>query len=115
MLSVFGPLFCTALFLPLALATNSHKKTCIDYEIPVTPTSVNLPWGKTFTDNFDVADFISNINSRTAATSFNPYDTTTAPELTTASYSISATFCTPKRAATGTLLLLSHGLNFDRR
>ncbi|PVH74517.1 alpha/beta-hydrolase [Cadophora sp. DSE1049] len=107
-------ILCTALLASGCLATSSHKKTCTDYEIPVTPTSVNLVWGKKFEANFDVVDFVSNINSRTAATSFNPYDLTAPPALTTASYTISATFCTPKKGATGTVLLLSHGLNFDR-
>tara|TARA_R110002060_G_scaffold51884_4_gene62911 strand:- start:839 stop:1186 length:348 start_codon:yes stop_codon:yes gene_type:complete len=108
-------LLCIALLAFNCSATSSHRKICTDYEIPVTPTSVNLVWGKKFETNFDVVDFVSNINSRTAATSFNPYDLTTPPALTTASYTISATFCTPKKGATGTILLLSHGLNFDRR
>ncbi|KAK0124060.1 hypothetical protein ONS95_009046 [Cadophora gregata] len=104
----------TALLASNSIATYSHKKICTDYEIPVTPTSVNLVWGKKFETNFDVVDFISNINSRTAATSFNPYDSSSAPVLTTASYTISATFCTPTKGASGIVLLLSHGLNFDR-
>ncbi|KAL2060027.1 hypothetical protein VTL71DRAFT_9849 [Oculimacula yallundae] len=114
MYSAIKPLICAAVLVCSALATTSQRKTCTDYEIPVTPTSVNLIWGKKFANNFDVVDLISDINSRTAATSFHPYDETTAPVLTTASYNISATFCTPKKGATGIVLLLSHGLNFDR-
>ncbi|KAH7319039.1 Alpha/Beta hydrolase protein [Rhexocercosporidium sp. MPI-PUGE-AT-0058] len=114
MYSTLKAVFFAGVLASSSLALSSHKKTCTDYDIPVTPTSVNLIWGKKFVTNFDIADFISNINSRTAATSFNPYDTTAAPVLTTASYTISATFCTPKKGATGTVLLLSHGLNFDR-
>lgn len=115
MFSISKAVLFATLLATTSLATSPRKKTCTDYEIPVTPTSLNLVWGKKFVTDFDVVDFISDINSRTAATSFNPYDTTTAPVLTTASYTISATFCTPQKGATGIVLLLSRGLNFDRR
>ncbi|KAL5315096.1 hypothetical protein ACEPPN_017747 [Leptodophora sp. 'Broadleaf-Isolate-01'] len=114
MFSISKAVLFATLLATTSLATSPRKKTCTDYEIPVTPTSLNLVWGKKFVTDFDVVDFISDINSRTAATSFNPYDTTTAPVLTTASYTISATFCTPQKGATGIVLLLSRGLNFDR-
>ncbi|KAH9216272.1 Alpha/Beta hydrolase protein [Leptodontidium sp. 2 PMI_412] len=114
MFSISKAVLFATLLATTSLATSPRKKTCTDYEIPVTPTSLNLVWGKKFVTDFDVVDFISDINSRTAATSFNPYDTTTAPVLTTDSYTISATFCTPQKGATGIVLLLSHGLNFDR-
>ncbi|KAH6663738.1 Alpha/Beta hydrolase protein [Halenospora varia] len=94
-------------------AANRDQKICTDYLIPVTPTSANFIWGKPFNNNYDVVDFLSNAASRTAGTDFNPYS---GVKNQMASYNISATFCTPRAESVNKkiVLLLSHGLNFDR-
>jgi hypothetical protein len=96
-----------------ASSATTKEKTCTDYTIPVHPTSINFVWAKEFKNNFDVVDFLSNVGSRTAATDFHPYS---GSAQSTGNYSISATFCSPKNAtnSNGIVLLLSHGLNFDR-
>lgn len=104
---------CVAALVTTSLATFGSK-SCTDYTITVNPTSVNFIWAKPFENNFEVVDFLSNLASRTAATSFNPYS---GAAVQNATYHISATFCTPsaKNGSKKIVLLLSHGLNFDRR
>ncbi|TVY75796.1 hypothetical protein LSUE1_G003867 [Lachnellula suecica] len=108
----FTKLLCLASTISSSLATTSSK-SCTDYTITVNPTSSNFIWAAPFRNNFQVVDLLSNIASRTAATSFNPYS---GAAVQNATYKISATFCTPTKS-TGKkeiVLLLSHGLNFDK-
>lgn len=104
-------------FLPSLLVSATAitpAKSCQDYKIPVTVTSENLVFGPRFADNFDLVDFVTDLNSRTASTKFNPF---TGRENQTGSYTISATFCSPRdddAPKKDTILLLSHGVNFDR-
>jgi hypothetical protein len=94
--------------------TAHYQRTCTDYTIPVNTTSLNLIWAKPFANNYDVVDFLTDTASRTAATDFHPFS---GSETQTASYQISATFCTPCNSTSNKniVLLLSHGVNFDRR
>lgn len=89
-------------------------KLCQDYKIPITITTENEVFGlPRFQDNFDVADFIDTISSRTP-----PIDIFTGSVNETASYTIAATFCSPDRGALAshksTVLIATHGLNYDR-
>lgn len=90
-------------------------KSCQEYKIPVTVTTENLVFGlPPFEDDFDVADYIDNISSRSASGSLFSGSVNE-----TACYEISATFCTPGRGEPAThkstVLIATHGLNFDRR
>jgi len=96
-------------------ATTTAAKSCQSYKIPVTVTSTNVKYGlKELENDFDVDDYVLNITSRTAdfGTIINGTETVTA------SYTIGATFCAPTSATASshkdTVLLLSHGLGFDR-
>jgi hypothetical protein len=111
--SLFQVALCVAAVITPSLAT-FRSKSCTDYTITVNPTSINFIWAKPLENNFQVVDFLSNVASRTAATSFNPYS---GAAVQNATYNISATFCTPtaKNGSKKIVLLLSHGLNFDRR
>ncbi|KAK4454242.1 Alpha/Beta hydrolase protein [Podospora aff. communis PSN243] len=96
--------------------TANPSKICQDYTIPLTITSNNLAFGlPKFQNNFDVADFVDTITSRNALTAASVI----APnrQTLTANYSISATFCKPAippKNHKHTVLIATHGLNFDR-
>ena len=94
---------------PIAAHT---PKTCTEYTIPVNPTSLNLIWAKPFAKNYNVVDFLTDTASRIPDTNFS-----SAMKMQTASYQISAAFCTPKNSTSNKYiaLLLTHGINFDRR
>jgi hypothetical protein len=90
------------------------QKICTNYTIPVQTNTTNMLWANPWKSNYDLVDFISNF---TAGTEGNPYATETVQS--TGNYNISATFCSPARTShptgkNGTVLLLNHGLNFDR-
>lgn len=90
-------------------------KTCRDFAIPVPVTSSNLKFGLAeFWDDFDVVDFVDTITSRDPAAA----GSVVAPERETvsATYEISGTICRPLIAdkKENTLLIATHGLNFDR-
>jgi len=110
-LSVF---FAILLLVMLVSATaTTPAKSCQDFNIPVTVTSKNYIFGPRFDDDFDLVD-LTDLNSRTADITLHPF---TGVENQTGSYTISATFCTPRddhAPKKDPVLLLSHGLNFDR-
>ena len=88
---------------------------CQDYTIPLTITSENRPWiGPRWTDNYGFIDFLSIATSRPSAGFPSPVGN---PVNQTASYNISATFCTPEKPGkhSKTVLLATHGLGFDKR
>ncbi|MCJ1266481.1 hypothetical protein MMC22_006366 [Lobaria immixta] len=88
--------------------------TCHDYTIPVTVTSENKPWvGPRWTDNYGFIDFVTVSSTRQSAGSPLPFGN---PINQTASYNISATFCTPIAPGkhSKTVLLAMHGLGFDK-
>jgi len=105
-----------ASLLTTAQATPSTSQTtCKNYTIPLTITSPNLAFAlPTFRNNFDVADFIDTISSRNASTAASVVSTTR--QNITASYKIFATLCQPasKKFRSKTVLIATHGLNFDR-
>ncbi|KAL7904240.1 Alpha/Beta hydrolase protein [Trichoderma velutinum] len=98
----------------LVSATSSKPlKSCTDYDIPVTVTSTNFLFGPRFENNFELIDFLTALTSRDNST-FHPF-TGTATQTNT--YTISGTFCAPsdsKVQKKDTVLLLTHGLGFDR-
>jgi hypothetical protein len=88
---------------------------CYDYEIPVTTQTEALIWGRPkFSDNYDLAAFISTLIARPANPPFNPFSGT---QNVTGIYTISATFCSPKTSNVHekTILLATPGLGYDRR
>ncbi|OAQ61842.1 alpha/beta-Hydrolase [Pochonia chlamydosporia 170] len=68
-----------------------------------------------FETDFDVADFVDNISSRSPPQSSMIFSGT---RNVTATYTIAGTFCTPgpghKNGKSQTVLIATHGLNFDR-
>lgn len=98
----------------LAWPGPTSPRKCTEYTIPVTTTSLNWIWNvPVFKSNYDVVDFISNLESRTSGAAFQ---FVSGREVQNASYSIGATFCTPTtpNAKSNIILLASHGLDFDR-
>ena len=88
---------------------------CQNYTVPLTITSANRPWiGPRWTDNYGFIDFVTTTAARRSAGFPSPVGD---PVNQTASYNISATFCTPKRAGkhSKTVLLATHGLSYDRK
>jgi pimeloyl-ACP methyl ester carboxylesterase len=114
-LSVSTALLLGVSFAPaIAHPTAPSAKFCTTYSIPITTTSNNWIWGyPLFIDNFDVANFISDVEARVSAPDFHPV---IGRANVTASYSIGATFCTPKAPSdkSKTVLLATHGVGFDR-
>lgn len=115
-------LYLTFAFLALAAASSTYNQAfvpkganCRSYTVPVTVTSANRPWvGPRWTDNYEFIDFVSLATTRVSAGFPSPVG---SPVSQTASYDISATFCTPERigAHSKTVLLATHGLGFDSR
>ncbi|KAE9375040.1 alpha/beta-hydrolase [Stipitochalara longipes BDJ] len=108
----FAQLAALLFFTLVPLVAADCPRICTDYTIPVNPTSVNLLWAKPFANNYDVVDFLTDLTSSHPASS--PF---VGAKAQTASYQISATFCTPKNSTSknNIVLLLTHGVNFDRR
>ncbi|KAK0620440.1 Alpha/Beta hydrolase protein [Immersiella caudata] len=106
------------ILLAAALTGAAHPtkdfKVCQDYTIPLKITSNNLAFNfPKFQNNFDVADFVDTITSRDATTAASVVSS--KRQNVTANYSISATFCKPaKQGKKNTVLIATHGLNFDR-
>ncbi|KAK4174516.1 alpha/beta-hydrolase [Triangularia setosa] len=102
----------------LAAANAGVPKTCNDYKIPISFTSVNAVFGlDPFQTDFDVANFVTTIASRTPEISgsvLSPFSLNV-----TETHTISATFCRPGHGkpdpkVENTVLIATHGLNFDR-
>lgn len=111
----FLPLFLssTAFSQVINTSQSTSARICYDVTIPVTVTSSNYIWGlNKFSNNYDVGNFLTELNRRDAATSFVPFSGVSSPE--TNNYSISGTFCTPKSGKVGTVMVASHGLLMDR-
>lgn len=109
--------FCFSVLVATAWSTTFTPKgaKCQDYTIPVTITSENRPWiGPRWTDNYGFIDFLSIASSRQSAGFPSPVGN---PVNQTASYNISAAFCTPDKPGkrSKTVLLATHGLGFDKR
>ena len=85
---------------------------CLEYAIPVTVISKNLPWtGPRWKDDYELIDFLTVSASRSSE---SPYGNSTEEK---GSYTIGATFCAPKSAGpkAKTVLVATHGLGYDRR
>lgn len=88
---------------------------CQDYTIPVTITPEIRPWNATkWTDNYGFIDFLTRAATRMGAGVILPVGD---PVNQTASFKISATFCTPEKPGehSKTVLLATHGLGFDKK
>ncbi|KAI8623722.1 alpha/beta-hydrolase [Xylariaceae sp. FL1651] len=88
---------------------------CYEYDIPVTTqTEANVWGGPEFGDNYDVAAFIGNVIKRPSIPPFNPFS---GKRNVTGSYTIGATFCSPRNSSSHekTVLLATPGLGYDRR
>ncbi|KAK4198394.1 alpha/beta-hydrolase [Triangularia verruculosa] len=102
----------------LGAANAGVPKTCSDYRIPISITSNNAVFGlRPFKSDFDVAEFVTTIASHTPEISSSVLSPFTVNA--TETFTISATFCRPghekpdpKRE--NTVLIATHGLNFDR-
>jgi hypothetical protein len=102
----------------LAVLTPTAKaavnKTCVNYTIPLTTTTTNQIWANPWKDNYGLVDFVSNVSAGIA----NPFTGNTTQS--TKTYNIAAEFCSPAmidyyHPKAGIVLMLSPGLNFDRR
>lgn len=102
----------------LPASSSSSLKQCTNYTVALPITSINQVFaGQPFNDNADLTDFIQNFTARVpiSAPAFN------ANVSDDATYTLSGTFCTPAAGSDGeskrrgkTVLLATHGLNFDR-
>lgn len=90
---------------------------CTDYNITFPLTSENYVWAaRPFKDNFDLQDWPFNSSRKDSRMVWKPFLDET--EKVTKDYTISATFCTPKRTKDGketTVLLATSGLGYDGR
>jgi hypothetical protein len=108
------------LFLPYTVAKyicagSSATKTCHEYKIDLAVESDVFTWGRPqFKSNFDVVDLIIDLTSRENGGN-SPFNGSVHK---TISSTIAATFCTPVdviAAKQDTILLATHGLNYDKR
>lgn len=98
-------------------ANNLPAKLCQSFDLNLTVTSENFVFGaEKFNNDFDVADFVTDLTSREPPPSFSAL--LPAKVNQTGTYTISSTFCTPQNshaAKKDIVLLATHGLNFDRK
>lgn len=109
------PLVLLHTALTTAQSYSQASAVCVEYSIPVNPSSSNLVFSNSskWTDDFGLSQF------RAYRAGQDPKQQPPAPFLATtqpfnASYTIGATFCQPKSQNTSTVILASHGLGFDR-
>ncbi|TVY92383.1 hypothetical protein LAWI1_G002284 [Lachnellula willkommii] len=97
-------------------AASLPAKLCQDFELSVTVTSSNFVFGAPkFNNNFDVTDFVTDLASREPPKTFSPLLPDKVNQ--TGTYNIASTFCAPSdthAANRSTVILATHGLNFDR-
>lgn len=95
---------------------SSSIANCITYKIPVAVTSDNYVFNITkFENNFDLINLVTDYSIKdNDITTFDPIVGT---KNSTAEYSISGTFCSPKTASARkkTVLLATHGILYDGR
>lgn len=102
--------------------THPSNGICTDYTVTNTITSQNQIYTyPKFRNNYDVAASLFNISQgfrqtpEAGSIGFNPFS---QAENVTATYKLSATFCRPKVEKSGkekTILVMTHGLGYDRR
>ena len=95
------------------VAAHQAAKICKEYTIPLTLTSGNYQWGlPPLTTDYDAVTFTTDLARWDANVTLNPIS---GYGNVTADYKISGTICSPVSGGSGTVLLASHGLGFDRR
>lgn len=109
---IFG--FILLLTTNLVQSTPFHgSRSCKEYTLPIKVTSANRIWTyPPFKNNFDVADWQTNMDRWDANVSYTPISNTTVTE--TEAYTISGTFCSPARGGNGVVILATHGGGYDR-
>jgi len=103
------------LSIPSSGVHHPSSATCVDYTIPLSINSLNFAYnGTRFKDDVDVAEYLFQAGRIDSASTFNPVGSFKNETIT---YSIAGTFCTPKSpgAHSKTVLLMTHGLGYDRR
>ncbi|KAF2737886.1 alpha/beta-hydrolase [Polyplosphaeria fusca] len=89
---------------------------CVDYTIVTKLTTENLKWIlPKVENNFDVAKIAMGMARSDSAEKFNP---TSGPTNETKEYTISATYCSPKKEQKGresTVMVMTHGGGYDSR
>jgi hypothetical protein len=90
-----------------------NVKSCQDYTIPLTVTTLNLKWAlDPLETNEDAAAYSIQGARRDAMTVFQPVTPPSASETTV--YTVAGTFCQPTSGGNGTVLLATHGGGYDR-
>ncbi|KAF7555103.1 hypothetical protein G7Z17_g2455 [Cylindrodendrum hubeiense] len=85
---------------------------CWEYKVPVTVTSENLVFDfPDWTDDYALEDFLALVTTRASAGYPSPVVGT---KNETASYTIAASFCTPKVGSKKTVILATHGIGQPR-
>lgn len=112
----------TVAILPLCALTQRTRGSyvppgaiCQDQDVTITSTGSKYPWiAPKWTNDSGLIDFVSDAIIRSGAPSSPPVG---APVNETATYTISGTYCTPRKQGnkSSTLLLATHGLSYDRR
>jgi hypothetical protein len=101
---------------PVNTKSSLSAASCQSYTIPVDIKSSNLIFSLTpFKSDLDVVSLVTDFASRTSNTTFFPFEA--APQNQSASYQISARFCTPTDTSAphrDTVILATHGLGFDK-
>jgi hypothetical protein len=91
----------------------ASTKSCKDYKIPLTVSSLDYTWGLPPNENnYDVTTVTTNIARWDANVTLNPIS---GRSPVTIPYEISGTFCSPPGGGDGTILIATHGFGFDRR
>ena len=109
------PFLAQGLAIDVGIPSPEADKLCQDYLIPVEASATVLTASyQPFKDNFDVVTWVNQLATGDTSSGFQPFS---GKKNLTGSYSIGATFCTPKNqnANQKTVLLATHGLGFDRR
>lgn len=106
-------LLLTTLVAAGPIGQNPAQKTCQDYSLPLTVTTMNYKWElEPITTNEQQAAYLAQVGRRDSAEMFRPISAPNGSE--TATYTISGTFCSPSQGGNGTVLLATHGGGYDR-
>lgn len=85
---------------------------CWEFEVPVTVTSENIVLKfPDWKDHYALQDFLTDVTSRPGA---NRPSAIVGTKNETASYTIAASFCTPKKPGKKTIILATHGIGQAR-
>lgn len=85
---------------------------CLEFKVPVTITSENLVFNITeWNDDYALQDFLTLVTTRDGTDIPSPVVGT---KNETATYTIAASFCTPKEYSKKTIILATHGIGQPR-